>query len=308
VLILKSFVSLVTCFKIYYPWEGKLSIMSFEDPHNPEIQSGIVKKQMQYVRHLRNHGIETPPEKAEFLMLFCALLESKIKSKIITEINNPSFVLTYLDELSTLITRSDPFEPFYKDMKNIFSENNDTEKDLFVELNKKFSEKSLGEVVSLCNTYNSPNRIFTMLSDFALFKFWNQDNPNPGEFDLHNDKIFDFINSRNLSVHDLVNSEIDNVKLIKNNLDEILTGIVGMIKIALEVRRKSIDNIQSANRENVKKQLSWLKQISEETRPDRTLNQKFYYSPWFKKDPNAKISLREETNRLIKKLEGDPNV
>ena len=306
-LILKNYVFPVTCFKIYYQWEGKLDIMSFEDPHNPEIESGIVKKQTEYQRHLIKHGIDTPPVKAEFLMLFCALLESKIKSKIITEINNPSFVLTYLDELPTLITRSRPFPTFYEEMENIFPENNETEKDFFVVLEEKFSEKSLGEVVSLCNTYNSPNRIFTMLSDFALFRFWKEDNPNPGEFDLHNDKIFDFIKSRNLSVHDLLNAKIADVELIKNNLDEILTGIVGMIKTALEVRRESIDNIQSANRENVEKQLSWLKQISNETHPNRKLGQ-HYYSLWFKEQKKAKTSLREETNRLIEKLEGDPNV
>jgi hypothetical protein len=284
----------------------KLDIMSFEDPHNPEIESGIVKKQREYERHLRKHGIDAPPVKAEFLMLFCALLESKIKSKIITEINNPSFVLTYLDELPTLITRSNPFPQFYEEMENILSENNYAEKDFFVELEKKFSEKSLGEVVSLCNTYNSPKRIFTMLSDFALFRFWQEGNPNPGKFDLHNKKIFDFIYSRNLSVHDLLNAKIDDVEFIQNNLDKILTGIVGMIKTALEVRRKSIDNVHSANRENVRNQLSWLNQISNETHPEEKL--KFFYSSWFKKQKKAKTSLREETNRLIEKLEGDPNV
>ena len=92
--------------------------MGFEDHYNPEIESDIIDKQTKFFNHLKNHKIKSPPDKAEFIILFGSLLESKIRNKIIKEIN--SHPITYLNELPTLIVRSTPYDGIDKNSYNSF--------------------------------------------------------------------------------------------------------------------------------------------------------------------------------------------
>ena len=84
-LILKSCIIPSVCFKIFYKWDGTLQIMSsgdFEDliQNIEKKDAALVKKQDDYVEYLKNKPLCSPPEQAEFCIMFVGLLESKIKS------------------------------------------------------------------------------------------------------------------------------------------------------------------------------------------------------------------------------------
>jgi hypothetical protein len=281
-LILKNYVSPVTCFKIFYKWPKVLQIMSngdFEDTINDiEKESAtILLKQEVYVEFLKKHKIRSDPEKAEFCILFGSLLESKIKSKIKREINNDC--ITYFREFPTLIIRSNPHlylldDPFKIDDDAEPKNNNNKEyeflnfESLSVELlnlleTMRFESReiNLGEFISKCWTYNSKNGIHNMLSDFALVEHY-RDLKNDAGLDLGDCKVREFIQQRNPTAHDVVESKIENTDFVQDNLRCIFNDIIFMISKALQVRRISIDDIRSAKINHIELQSKWLKKIS----------------------------------------------
>lgn len=248
------------------------------------------------MRHLKFHKTISHPEKAEFLMLFGALLEYKIKYKIKKEIDTK--ILNYWDELPTLITRGKPHGGY--------SWHADPFK------NKKFrkylrnSTPSLAEFIIKCFTYNSSDSIFRMLSDFALVEDFDKFNKTKRNFDLQNCTIKDFFDQRNFIVHELIDTEINNVDDVKNNLDDIYLDILEMISRALKVRGITIDNLQSSEKDDIITfQLNWLKKIlydlnnydSNESLP------KEYFSLFSNKNNEfARNELKSTVKKIMKKV------
>ena len=319
-LISKNYLPSANCFKIYYKCNEELDIMGFEDHYNPENESDIIHKQTKFFIHLKNHNIKSSPNKAEFIILFGSLLESKIRNKIIKEIN--SHPISYLDELPTLIVRSKPYDRIEKNSYNpseqlssLISHNERVEEEAIesqwshlIESIKKLPPISLGEFVSKCYSYNSPGPIFKMLSDFALFENWEKNNPKKRNFDLHDEQLTMYLLQRNNVVHELLNAEINNTEYIKQNLENILKSIVSMVETALEVRRISIDTFKSAEKTNVDFQLSWLKKIKGDCNKNKMKNwNKHGYSKLFTTETTVN-KLDSESEYLIKKLGGDSNV
>ncbi|MDC0036424.1 hypothetical protein OAI97_03010 [Nitrosopumilus sp.] len=285
---------------------------SFEDTINDiENESkDVILKQQVYFDHLANHKISSDPEKAEFLMLFGSLLESKIKNKIKMELNRDC--LTYFLEFPTLITRSSPHKKFKDDdpfLKND-SEQNDPYAVVLESISAKISGSSLGEFISNCFTYNSPSSIFKMLSDFALVEYYYNLN-HEEQFDLQNRGVKKFLVQRNNSSHNLLDTKISDTYFIKENLDKILEHIVLMISTALQVRRTSIDHIQSSkNSEDIEKQLDWLKRILFDHKKNHMDGEaQWKYSEWFSTDPahNSRVALEKTVECLKKKLEEEAN-
>jgi len=291
----------------------------FESPINDiEKESAkLVLEQNVYLEHLAFHRINTDPTRAEFLILFGSLLESKIKNKIKTELN--SKYIPYFLEFPTLITRSNPHilfkgeNPFLKDDGGQTS-NHVT---ILESISSKTSESSLGEFVSNCFTYNSPNSIFKMLSDFALVEKYSNTHKWLG-FDLVNRRVNNFIKQRNDLIHNLldrelsdkeIESELEEFKFIKINLKKILEQIVLMVPAALKVRRTSIDGIKSSkDDEEIKAQLDWLKIILDDYEKEYARKDGAYriYSEWFS-GTQGSFALKYTAECLKKKLEEGSN-
>jgi hypothetical protein len=308
-LILKSCIIPSVCFKIFYKWDGTLQIMSsgdFEDliQNIEKKDAALVKKQDDYVEYLKNKPLCSPPEQAEFCIMFVGLLESKIKSKIKREINKKC--TTYFNEFTSLIVRSNPHSFLLEDPLTTNSKDQLYPIEILnlvkIEGMEKF-DINLGEFISLCWTYNSRNTIENMLSDLALverFRYLELD----GKLDLGNDLISEFIKQRNSTTHDVVQSEIRNAGFIQDKLREILDDMVLMITNALEVRRTTIDNFKSSKAEHVDLQMKWLSTILEDIESNSREKHRWNYSQWFKPaSANSKPSQKQKQN--IKKLKDD---
>jgi hypothetical protein len=227
----------------------------FETPNN-EIDhknSDTVYIQNICLDHLKFHKIKSHPEKAEFLMLFGGLLESKIKFKIKKEISLG--IPDYWDELPTLMTRCKPHPTFDKWGNNVF-ENKDTRVYL------QNSTPDLAQFIVERFTYNNPFNILRMISDFALVEDYKEFNQITRPFDLQNSRIEKFIDQRNNIVHDVVNTKIDDADYAQNNLDDIYEDILDMISRALKIRAITNDNLKSPEKDRVITfQSDWLKKI-----------------------------------------------
>ena len=279
----------------------------------------LVLEQQVYLDHLVGHGINSDPKRAEFLILFVALLESKIKNKIKTDLN--SNCIHYFLEFPTLIARSNPHklfeneDPFLKDD----SELDDPHGAILESISSKISESSLGEFISNCFTYNSHRSIFKMLNDFALVENYYGIHKWSG-FDLVNRRVGNFIKLRNNLIHNIldrklsdkeIEAEFEEFKFIKKYLKEILEQIVLMVPAALKVRRTSIDGIKSyEDKAEINAQLDWLKIILDdyEKKYSRKNNDDYrIYSTWFG-DNHGGFGLKHAAERLKKKLEEGSNV
>ena len=253
----------------------------FESPINDiEKESAkLVLEQNVYLEHLAFHRINTDPTRAEFLILFTALLESKIKSKIKTEINRKC--IPYFLEFPTLIAHSMPHKKFMNENPFLKYDGKltDPHAAILESISSKISESSLGEFVSTCFTYNSRASIFKMLNDFALVEDYFEITKR-SLFNLKNGDIGRFLNKRNNLIHNLldrklsdkeIEDEFKEFEFIKINLKEILEQIVLMVPAALEVRRTSIDGIKSnENKEEIDAQLDWLKIILNDSKDNYT--------------------------------------
>ena len=294
VLILKSHLPSVTCFKIFYKCQNELQSVtdSFENIINDiEDQSTNVGKEQVLLHHLKYHKIHYLPEKAEFLVLWASLLESKIKSRIIEEINKD--VTGYFFEFPTLITRSKPHSKF---KKNPFYENS-----------IKISTPSLGEFISKCFTYNSSDSIFKMLSDFALVERYETLGDTIRKNDLKNEEIRSFFDRRNNIIHELVDAEEINIPyFIRDDLDAVYEDILSMISRALKVRKITATYIESPEKnDTIKFQLDWLTRISSDlTRTSLPHN----YSEWFSENSFAMDELKSKVEKIKKKLEEIQNI
>jgi len=207
-----------------------------------------------FLKYLKSHGIKSPPEKAEFLMLFGGLLESKIKFKIKKEISLG--IPDYWDELPTLMTRCKPFPKF----DDWFYDNPFEYEEI-----RKYLQNStpdLAQFIVERFTYNNSFSILRMISDFALVEDYKEFNQITRQFDLQNPRIKKFIDQRNNIVHDVVNTKIDDADYAKNNLDDIYEDILDMISRALKIRAITNDNLKSSEKDHVLEfQSCWLKKI-----------------------------------------------
>jgi hypothetical protein len=277
----------------------------------------LVANQQVYLNHLVHHSIKSDPTRVEFLMLFGALLESKIKRKIKAELN--SNCITYYLEFPTLITRSKPHNIYADD--NPFLDNSTEQpayERILESINNKISESSLGEFVVNCFTYNSHNSIFKMLNDFALVENYFEIHKWSG-FDLKNRCIRNFLKRRNDLTHNLLDrestkkekeEEMQEFEFIKKNLIKILEQIVLMVPAALKVRRASIDDIASSkDSKEVNAQLHWLEKIVRDYENNYEVKDGEYriYSKWFSTN-HGKFALKHYAKRLKKKLEEGSNV
>ena len=291
----------------------------FENPIN-EIEhedKNLLANQQVYLDHLVHHSIKSDPTRVEFLMLFGALLESKIKSKIKAELN--SNCINYYLEFPTLIARSKPHSIYADD--NPFLENSTEEptyERMLESINNKISEPSLGEFVVNCFTYHSHNSIFNTLNDFALVENYFEIHK-WSEFDLKNRCIRNFLKRRNDLTHNLLDrestkkekeEEMQEFEFIKKNLIKILEQIVLMVPAALKVRRASIDDVASSkDSKEVNAQLHWLEKIVRDYENNYEVKDGEYriYSKWFSTD-QGKFALKHYAKRLKKKLEEGSNV
>ena len=293
----------------------------FENPDN-EVENkdaNLVAKQQVYLDHLLRHSIKSEPTRAEFLMLFGALLESKIKSKIKAELNGNC--LTYFLEFPTLIARSHPHKIFEND--NPFTKNTRAQpnyEQILESIKSKISKSSLGEFVLNCNTYNSPGSIFNVLSDFSLVENYYSIHNQSG-FDLCENPIRNFLKKRNELIHNLIKmdlseeeakNEIEEFRFIKKNLNKILNQIVLMVPSALKVRRTSIDGIKSSKDvEEVNAQLLWLEKIIDNSKNKYKNNNSYggkIYSVYVHQSEHGRFALKNSAERLKKKLEEGSNV
>lgn len=286
----------------------------FENPDN-EVENkdaNLVAKQQVYLDHLLRHSIKSEPTRAEFLMLFGALLESKIKSKIKAELNGNCLI--YFLEFPTLIARSHPHRKFKSN--NPFTKSPSTdpnEVEILASIKSKISKSSLGEFVLNCNTYNSPGSIFTILSDFSLVEDYYSIH-NPSGFDLCKKRIQKFLKKRNELIHNLLEmdlseeeakNEIEEFRFIKKNLNEILNQIVLMVPSSLKVRRTSIDGIKSSKDVEVNAQLLWLKKIIDDSKKGYNND---IYCEYLRFSSTGRFALKNSAERLKKKLEEGSNV
>lgn len=313
-LILKSCVFSYSYFKIFYKWDVALKIMDsgdFEElSQNIEKKDAVLKlKQEQYLEHLKNKPLCSPPEQAEFCIMFGGLLESKIKFKIKQEIDKKC--TTYFDEFASLIVRSNPHQYLLEDPLTTDSE---SQSYVIEPLNLKKSGENhhvtIGEFISLCWTYNSRTKIENMLSDLALvenfFDLKIYDN-----LDLGHDRISKFIKQRNPTTHDIVQSEINDACFVQDNLRAIFDDIVMMISKSLELRRNTIDDFKSSKAEHVDLQSKWLSTILEDIETNSMVKHRWNYSKWFipaqaKNPDNEKQKQREKKQKQnIHKLKDD---
>ena len=313
-LILKSCVSPLTCFKIFYKWPKTLQIMSngeFEDTINDiDFESSDEKgRQEIYVEYLKSHEIRHQPQRVEFLFLFSSLLESKIRFQIKKEFNTK--IIKYFDELPTLILRCKP----HRRIKLTYSPF--TNKNLKRHLQKNPTD--LGKFIVESYTYNSADSIFSALSDFALVEHYGEFNQKKKTFDLQNEQIKDFFDQRNPTVHDLVDSKIDDITHIQNNLEDIFLDIISMVSRALIIRGITIDNLQTSEKDHIIiSQSQWLKTILEdlekvENEPFQKMPKRsWFYSEYFNvNDSRAKVArdqLKSGIEIIQKKLEASKNV
>ncbi len=284
---------------------------SLENPsNNIDDQAPNVSKEVVCFDYLKNHKILTHPEKAEFLMLFGALLESKIKSKIKKEINQK--VISYRNEIPTLITRCRPHKQFLKKVGNHPYENYD----LLVDLQN--STRNLAEFIVDCFTYNSSSSIYRVLSDFALlenYRCCELMNFSERPFDLQNCIIREFFDQRNDVVHDVISKEIDNVDYVQNNLENVYSDILSMISRALQIRGITIDNLESPEKNDIVKfQSNWVNKILNDLENFDSTNYlpsgQWGYAQLFNHPHNKKArkDLKLKIKEIKKKLEASKNV
>ena len=242
--------------------------------------------------HLKFHKIKSHPEKAEFLMLFGGLLESKIKYKIKKEIS--SGIPDYWDEFSTLITRCKPFGKFdhwYYD--NPFEYEN-------IKQDLQNSTPNLAQFIVERFTYNNPDTIFRIISDFALVEDYKEFNQITKPFDLQNSRIEKYIEQRNDAVHDVVNAKICDTDYVQNYLDKIYEDILDMISRALKIREITNKNLKSSEKDHIIKcQSDWLKKILNDLdsySENKPLPRETKYYHLFNKQKSA----REELKNCVK--------
>ena len=282
---------------------------SFENlSNNIDVQSPNVSKEVICFDYLKNHKILTHPEKAEFLMLFGALLESKIKSRIKREINQK--VISYRDEIPTLITRCRPHKEFLKKVGNHPYENYDLRLDL------QNSTRNLAEFIVDCFTYNSSGSIYRVLSDFALLENYGCcEIISARPFDLQNCIIREFFDQRNDVVHDIISKEIDDVDYVQNNLENVYSDILSMISRAFQIRGITIDNLESPEKDDIVKfQLNWVNKILNDLKNIDSIHYlpsgKWGYANLFNHPNNKKArkDLKLKIKEIKKKLEASKNV
>lgn len=238
--------------EIFYNRQKKFQFMSFTDIDNSDYErrSNESARHFLYLQHLKDHKLDTIPEKFEFLITVNSLFESKIKFKIQHEINNP--LIDYRMELPTLIIRSNG--SFTKGITDRLPED-------------------LGLFVANCFSYNSLKPILLLLSDFALVNDYVTLTTNRREYDLQNDIISEFYNARNEAVHALSNVEkISDINyiIIKKNIEQICEDVTSMITSALFYRRCTIDNFPHPIKDDIiNEQLEWLEESIEDIIKDR---------------------------------------
>jgi hypothetical protein len=278
----------------------------FENPNNEIDNENAETVYVQNIclDHLKSHKIKSHPEKAEFLMLFGGLLESKIKFKIKKEISLG--IPDYWDEFPTLITRSKPFKKFDDWFYDNPFEYEETRKYL------QNSTPSLAQFIVERFTYNNPFTIFLMISDFALVEDYKEFNQIKRQFDLQNPRIEKFIDQRNDAVHDIVNVKIcdADVDYVQSYLEKIYEDILDMISRALKIRAITNDNLKSSEKDYVIKfQSEWFKKILydlDHCYEDYKLPKKTKYYHLFNEKEIARKELKECVKaKMIQKKMGN---
>jgi hypothetical protein len=298
-LVIQNPTSSVLHFEIFYNCKKKLRSMadSLMDTDNTDYQKkhDEIAKHLLYLQHLKDHDLETVPEKFEFLVLANSLFESKIKFKIKHEINNP--LIDYSGEIFTLIIRSKPRNPSLTDANLTVPED-------------------LGSFVAGCFSYNSLAPISYLLSDFALVNNYFELTKESKPYDLENNIVSKFYDARNEPIHTLNNVEKisdKNYKYIKKNIEQICNDISDMVSNALNCRRCTIDDYPHSKKEDIKKeQLEWLDEcvgdIFDEKKyyVQKGTDKRVYYAEfWF---AYHKISEEKEVytyNAIRQKLKND---